>query len=43
MKEPLGVWAIVDKELEDDYVVRFEKIASRNGLQSLAIFLNASY
>lgn len=43
MKEPLGVWAIVDKELEKMIgVVRFEKIDVQKRTAEL-LFLNASY
>ena len=44
MKEPLGVWAIVDKELEKMIgVVRFEKIDVQKRTAELGYFLNASY
>ncbi|MFR2462809.1 MAG: GNAT family N-acetyltransferase [Streptococcus salivarius] len=43
MKEPLGVWAIVDKELEKMIgVVRFEKIDVQKRIR-VCYFLNASY
>ena len=44
MKEPLGVWAIVDKELDKMIgVVRFEKIDVQKRTAELGYFLNASY
>ena len=44
MKEPLGVWAIVDKEVEKMIgVVRFEKIDVQKRTAELGYFLNASY
>ena len=42
MKEPLGVWAIVDKELDKMIgVVRFEKIDVQKRTAELGYFLNA--
>lgn len=44
MKEPLGVCAIVDKELDKMIgVVRFEKIDVQKRTAELGYFLNASY
>lgn len=44
MKEPLGVWAILDKESSKMVgVIRFEKIEVQKRTAELGYFLNASF